>query len=139
MASSRGEGSNARFKNQMKSTLRQFNLLQLLNHYLNIVQTQDDASLKELTALLTDGKKYSMYVRERWEAQAKLAHSYTVEEAGDGTWTVGAPDKQARVITFDGPIGACDCPTFTSSLIPCRHICAFLSSKNQNPLMVMLL
>ena len=76
-SSQRGEGTNSRMKGggSKKKELREYNLLQLLQWYLNQVELQEEQSLNIIVKLIEENRQWSKYVQTAWQLQInKVPH-----------------------------------------------------------------
>lgn len=70
-SSQRGEGTNSRMKGggSKKKELREYNLLQLLQWYLNQVELQEEQSLNIIVKLIEENRQWSKFVQTAWQLQ----------------------------------------------------------------------
>ena len=126
VTSTRAEGSNSRIKQKgaKKAELRQFNLYQFLEHYLSMVDRQETESLKMIEKLIQNGKQYSEFVHQLWVPEHRQAYHYTCTRQSENVWSASSESGKTRRVEIRDDCSSCDCETFLSTLIPCRHICS---------------
>jgi hypothetical protein len=158
-ATQRAEGANSMIKErgELKKDLKMFNNFQLVTHLLSMAETKDLDAVHSLVKLLEKGHDWSPYVHDRWTAAQQACSSIQemkrvsahgdLDGLGPGTvWSVktrsvcalGATDHTVKTwINHEAPNArsrqppTCDCAPFTSSHLPCAHIChVFTCSRN---------
>jgi hypothetical protein len=141
VASSRAEGSNSRIKEwgAKKAELRKFNLFQFLQYYINMVERQEAESLNIIEKLIQDRREYSDFVKDIWESEHRLSYQHSctkiVDDNGDSAtvWKVISTRGSCHLVRLDSNCSSCECVSFRSTLIPCRHICCFAISMQIDP------
>lgn len=119
--------------------LRKFNLFQFLQHYISMVERQEAESLNIIEKLVQDRREYSDFVKDIWESEHRLSyqHSFTkiVDDNGDSAtvWKVISTRGSCHLVRLDSKCSSCECVSFRSTLIPCRHICCFAISMQIDP------
>jgi hypothetical protein len=70
LSTQRGESSNSRIKGSggKKAELKKFNLFKLLRWYLDLVELQEEKSIKIIAQLIQKNCKWSDYVDKIWRA-----------------------------------------------------------------------
>ena len=160
-SSQRGEGTNSRIKGggTKKKELREYNLLQLLQWYLNQVELQEEQSLNMIVKLIEDNRQWSKYVQTAWQLQlSKVRHyrsfpigghrmvililqafKYTCEMLDD-VWLVYSTDaagdetvNEVKMKVYPPSTPSCSCAYFATCHMPCRHICAVSLALKKDP------
>jgi hypothetical protein len=74
VSTQRGESSNSRLKGNgdKKAELRKFSLFKLLRWYLDLVELQEEKTLRMIIKLLTKNRQWSVYVQKTWQSQSLL-------------------------------------------------------------------
>ena len=158
-ATQRAEGTNSVIKErgELKKDLKKFNNFELVTHLLSMAETKDLDAVRDLVQILEKGREWSPYVHDRWTAAQQACSSIQemkrvradrdLDGLGPGTiWSVktrnagalGATDHTVKTwINHEAPNArsrhppTCDCAAFTSSHLPCAHIChVFTCSRN---------
>ena len=157
VATQRIEGNNSciKEKGDLKKDLKKMNNYTLVRHVLDMAEHKELDAVDEIKRLVEHGKKWSDYVDTRWKESGhrcsdirecvKVRQEADLLGKGRGTvWSVpsrtGIDEKDHIVCTWinhEAPNArsrhppSCDCGRFTSSGIPCAHICyVFTVSKN---------
>ena len=141
VASSRAEGSNSRIKERgaKKAELRKYNLFQFLQHYTSMVERQEAESLNIIEKLIKDRRGYSDFVKTIWEAEHRLSYQHSSTKIGDentgsaGIWKVTSTHGSNHQVSIGNSCSSCDCDSYRSTLIPCRHICCVAISMQIDP------
>lgn len=149
VATSRGEGTNARIKRDMKRSLKTMNLLQFVEYVEAIVLRQHEKAVDLIKSLLNKRRLWSDFVDELWRKQHDLMGPRIPSHSGDAStsdsWKVYLPalirevngevvvkSMRSATATFyeDSTTPQCSCPHFTSLHLPCVHICRVLTDTN---------
>ena len=134
VASQRADSNNNRIKQDwdLKKDLKTFHPLELSMHLFSICERQDVKSVDMITTLLQQNKHWSAYVDKLWKVNAeKMVGFVNYEKSDEGNWLAFHRDSSEPIhcIKCHDPndeqsSAECNCPSFTSSLLPCPGICA---------------
>ena len=91
---------------------------------ISMVDRQETESLKMIEKLIQNGKQYSEFVHQLWVPEHRQAYHYTCTRQSENVWSASSESGKTRRVEIRDDCSSCDCETFLSTLIPCRHICS---------------
>ena len=126
----RAESNNNRIKSD--DELPNYNMFQLQEHLLSLFQRQEEKSMREIKECIQKGYFWSDYVNDQWNNEfQKLGDFSAVQNAGTSTTWEVKPYNNSNIChvvsIFEDSFPTCSCGIFTSTRIPCRHICKVYS------------
>ena len=135
ISSQRSESTNSQIKERgdKSGVNKKINVFELCTHINGKCEQQRIQCISEIENLIKDGRKWSKWVHDHWQAEAQKATDYQVILMGNQSYEVeykGELSKKRTVTIPDDGYPRCNCAHFTSLLIPCRHIAAPYSRTN---------
>ena len=116
--------SSLKGSGSLKSTLQKYNIVSLMKHLQEHQLRREAKEVQEIIFLISEGRQWSDYVEKHLDDEVKFGadlkdmaekESGVFEVEENGKWlTVTFPQSQLEPIV-------CNCPTFSSRLLPCRH------------------